>query len=106
MEIKEEDVLFFKNPIEFFHWLRANHDRSSYVWIQIYKKASGKSSITYDEAVDVGLCFGWIDGIAKKYMKSPMCNDFLRDGPKAIGQRQIEKKQNVLSKKAKCNHPV
>src|SRR5439155_3544608 len=43
-------------------WLDANHDTSSGVWLMIAKKGSGVTTVTYDEAVDEALCFGWIDG--------------------------------------------
>jgi uncharacterized protein YdeI (YjbR/CyaY-like superfamily) len=43
-------------------WLEANHDTSPGIWLMIAKKGSGIESVTYDEAVDEGLCFGWIDG--------------------------------------------
>src|SRR5262245_45505857 len=42
-------------------WLQANHDSSPGVWLVIYKKGSGHPSISYDEALDECLCFGWID---------------------------------------------
>ena len=44
-----------------------NHQTKSEIWLQRYKKASGKPCITYDELVEECLCFGWIDGIVKKY---------------------------------------
>src|SRR5947208_370508 len=43
-------------------WLEANHDTSPGIWLMIAKKGSGVESVTYDEAVDESLCFGWIDG--------------------------------------------
>ncbi len=46
-------------------WLRENHESSSGIWIRIAKKASGVASVTYAEALDEALCYGWIDGQAK-----------------------------------------
>ena len=43
-------------------WLEANHDTAPGIWLMIAKKGSGVESVTYDEAVDESLCFGWIDG--------------------------------------------
>ncbi len=43
-------------------WLEANHETAPGIWLMIAKKGSGVESVTYDEAVDEGLCFGWIDG--------------------------------------------
>jgi uncharacterized protein YdeI (YjbR/CyaY-like superfamily) len=46
-------------------WLAANHDRHQGVWLKIAKQNTGVASVTNDEAVDVGLCWGWISGHRK-----------------------------------------
>ena len=46
-------------------WLAENHDRETVLWIRIYKAKSGVASITWAEAVEVILCWGWIDGVRK-----------------------------------------
>lgn len=56
---------FFKTPELFRKWLEANYEKKSEIWIGIFKKASGKAGISFDQALDEALCFGWIDGIAK-----------------------------------------
>lgn len=48
-------------------WLSANHARESEIWLRIYKKASGRKTVTHAEALDVALCWGWIDAIRKSY---------------------------------------
>lgn len=48
-------------------WLETNHAASPGLWLQIAKKASGVATVTYDEALDVALCFGWIDGQKASY---------------------------------------
>jgi uncharacterized protein YdeI (YjbR/CyaY-like superfamily) len=55
----------FETPEAFEAWLRAHHDRESEVWIRIYKKASQLPSISPKEAIDVALCWGWIDAVRK-----------------------------------------
>ncbi|MBA3832836.1 MAG: YdeI/OmpD-associated family protein [Chthoniobacterales bacterium] len=47
-------------------WLGKNHDSSSGVWLRFAKKASGLKSVSYQEALDAALCYGWFDGQAKK----------------------------------------
>jgi uncharacterized protein YdeI (YjbR/CyaY-like superfamily) len=47
----------------FRKWLAANHAKSKELLVGLYKKGSGKPSITWSESVDEALCFGWIDGI-------------------------------------------
>jgi uncharacterized protein YdeI (YjbR/CyaY-like superfamily) len=58
----DEPVVPFANVAEFDAWLAANHKTARVVWARQAKKASGIPSITWDEAVDVALCWGWIDG--------------------------------------------
>ena len=56
---------FFATAQAFRRWLSTNHGRISELWVGFHKKATGKPSITYSEAVDQALCFGWIDGLRK-----------------------------------------
>jgi uncharacterized protein YdeI (YjbR/CyaY-like superfamily) len=56
---------FFKTPNEFRAWLEKNHASASELWVGFRKKGSGKPSITWPEAVDQALCFGWIDSVRK-----------------------------------------
>jgi uncharacterized protein YdeI (YjbR/CyaY-like superfamily) len=55
----------FRSAALFEAWMRAHHDRASELWIRVYKKSSGVPTITTTEALDVALCWGWIDGIRK-----------------------------------------
>ena len=57
--------IFFKSQSEFRRWLAKNHAAQSELWLGMYKKASGKGGITYKEALDEALCYGWIDGVRK-----------------------------------------
>ena len=58
-------LLFFASPVTWRRWLTDHHDTRDEVWVGLYKKGSGRPSITWPEAVDAALCFGWIDGIRK-----------------------------------------
>ena len=55
-------IVAFPSRDAWVNWLEAHHDSSSGVWLKIAKKGAGVPSVTYAEAVEVGLCFGWIDG--------------------------------------------
>jgi len=55
----------FRTQAAFESWMRKNHAREREVWLRVYKKDSGVPSITIAEALDVVLCWGWIDGIRK-----------------------------------------
>ncbi len=60
------NVRIFKTAELFRQWLEKNHASTTELYIGHYKKASGKVAMTYPEAVDEALCFGWIDGVIKK----------------------------------------
>ncbi len=55
----------FETPADLERWMAANHASEPELWIRMFKKASGLPSVTWAEAVDVALCWGWIDGIRK-----------------------------------------
>ncbi|HEY3251083.1 MAG TPA: YdeI/OmpD-associated family protein [Ignavibacteria bacterium] len=60
-----DKCIFFKSPFELHKWLKKNHAKARELWIGFYKKNAAKKGITYAEALDEALCFGWIDGIRK-----------------------------------------
>ena len=57
---------YFRTPAAFRRWLAAHHAAERELLVGFYKKASGRRGISYKEAVDEALCFGWIDGIKKR----------------------------------------
>jgi uncharacterized protein YdeI (YjbR/CyaY-like superfamily) len=57
--------LFFHSPSAWRAWLEKHHAETEELWVGLYKRDSGRPSITWPEAVDGALCFGWIDGIRK-----------------------------------------
>jgi uncharacterized protein YdeI (YjbR/CyaY-like superfamily) len=58
---------FFDRAAAFRRWLTQHHTRAGELLVGFYKKASGKPTVTYHEALDEALCFGWIDGIRKSF---------------------------------------
>ena len=56
---------FFRSASDFRLWLEKNHDSVSELWAGFFNQRSGKTGITYREALDEALCFGWIDGVRK-----------------------------------------
>jgi len=59
--------LFFPSPADFRAWLETNHGRLQELLVGFHKRDSGKPSITWPEAVDQALCFGWIDGVRRSF---------------------------------------
>lgn len=74
MEIS--DLTFFDTQEEFRNWLKKNHSKATDIWLGYYKKGASKTGITYKQAVDQALCFGWIDGIAKSIDEERYCQRF------------------------------
>ncbi|KAK4140939.1 uncharacterized protein C8A04DRAFT_39474 [Dichotomopilus funicola] len=60
-----QPILFFENAKAWETWLDVNHADQTGLWLKISKKSSGIASVTYDEALDTALCYGWIDGQKK-----------------------------------------
>jgi uncharacterized protein YdeI (YjbR/CyaY-like superfamily) len=63
--VNEPEVIAFRDAAGFEAWLEAHVDLQVGVWLKIAKKGSGVQSLTDDEAVDIGLCYGWISGQRK-----------------------------------------
>lgn len=60
------EVAVFGTADDFRDWLTANRDTMTELWVGYYKKGVPKTSMTYKESVDLGLCFGWIDGLTRR----------------------------------------
>jgi uncharacterized protein YdeI (YjbR/CyaY-like superfamily) len=75
---------YFESAADFRAWLEANHASTTELWIGFYKKDSGKGDITYEEALDEALCFGWIDGIRKRVDALSFTQRFTPRKPKSI----------------------
>jgi uncharacterized protein YdeI (YjbR/CyaY-like superfamily) len=73
----------FASEAAFEAWLSKNHDKVTEIWIKIFKKASGKPSIDASQAIDVGLCWGWIDGIRKSLDDEAFLQRYTPRGPKS-----------------------
>jgi uncharacterized protein YdeI (YjbR/CyaY-like superfamily) len=62
---KELKVMRFASAKAFNVWIKKHHAKSPGIWIRFYKKGSGTKTITYAEALDEALCYGWIDSQAR-----------------------------------------
>jgi uncharacterized protein YdeI (YjbR/CyaY-like superfamily) len=60
------EPIYFESPAAFRAWLEEHHETETEVWVGIWKKATGRQGLNWSQAVDEALCFGWIDGIAKR----------------------------------------
>jgi uncharacterized protein YdeI (YjbR/CyaY-like superfamily) len=62
-----DKIKSFPTEAAFEAWMAANHARETELWLKIHKKDSGVPTVTYAQALDVALCWGWIDGIRKSF---------------------------------------
>lgn len=74
----------FRTEAAFESWMRRNHARQDEVWLRVYRKSSGVPSITIAEALDVVLCWGWIDGLRKAFDEQSYLQRYTPRRPKSI----------------------
>lgn len=94
-------AVYAESPAIWRQWLAENHARDTSVWLAIYKKASGRPSVTYDEAVDEALCFGWIDSAVRKGDADYYFQFFTRRTPKSNWSRVNKAKVDRLMQAGK-----
>ncbi len=80
----ELPILPFSGKKKWADWLATEHDKSVGVWLKLAKKDSGIPTITYEEALDIALCYGWIDGQKKGFDEQHWLQKFTPRGPKSI----------------------
>jgi uncharacterized protein YdeI (YjbR/CyaY-like superfamily) len=74
----------FPTAAAFEDWLRAHHDSEPELWLKIHKKDSGLASVTAAEALDVALCWGWIDSTRKSFDERSFLQRYSPRGAKSI----------------------
>jgi len=84
-------VIAFATPKQFANWLRKHHTEHQGVWVQFYKVASGYQSIAYAQALDIALCYGWIDGPVRKGNEACWIHKFTPRGKRSVWS-QVNKK--------------
>lgn len=85
---KDLPIISFASFEEWEKWLAENHGSSSGIWIKFAKKGSGILSIIPQEALDVALCFGWIDGQRDKFDELYYLNKYTLRRPKSIWSKR------------------
>jgi uncharacterized protein YdeI (YjbR/CyaY-like superfamily) len=88
----------FASKAKWAEWLAKQHDKSAGVWLKLAKKDSGIPSVTYDEALDVALCYGWIDGQKKGFDDKYWMQKFTPRGKKSIWSKiNTEKAERLIA---------
>jgi uncharacterized protein YdeI (YjbR/CyaY-like superfamily) len=91
-------ILTFTSAEEFASWLAKHHKVSLGIWIRLFKIKSGVPAITYAEALDVALCYGWIDGQKKAYDTESWLQKFTPRGRKSIWSKRNRENVERLDK--------
>ena len=94
-------IISFKSPKDWASWLAKNHSKSSSVWLRLFKKDSGVASVTYAEALDEALCYGWIDGQLEKYDEKSWLRKFTPRRPKSVWSKRNIEQVNRLTQAGK-----
>jgi uncharacterized protein YdeI (YjbR/CyaY-like superfamily) len=82
--VDPRSIRAFRDAKAFETWLAAHHDRANELHIRIYKKDSGVDTVTHAQAVEVALCWGWIDGIRLSYDAKSFLQRFSPRRPKSV----------------------
>jgi uncharacterized protein YdeI (YjbR/CyaY-like superfamily) len=83
----EQPIVGFESPEAWETWLEANHGSSPGVWLKIAKKGSATASVTYDQALETALCYGWIDGQKKGFDDAAWLQKFTPRGTRRHPRR-------------------
>lgn len=94
-------ILSFKSQKDWASWLVKNHAKSNGIWLRLFKKDSGVATVTYAEALDEALCYGWIDGQLDKYDEKSWLRKFTPRRSKSIWSKKNIEHLNRLTDSGK-----
>jgi uncharacterized protein YdeI (YjbR/CyaY-like superfamily) len=79
----EKKIKSFRTEATFERWLATHHDRETEVWLRIFKKETGIQTVTPAQALDVALCWGWIDAVRKSFDERSFLQRYTPRGPRS-----------------------
>lgn len=89
------NAVFFPTPKHLRKWFQKNHNKEKELLVGFYKVSTGKPTVTWSQAVDEAICFGWIDGIRKSIDEESYCIRFTPRNPKsnwsAVNTKKVER---------------
>ncbi|WP_276975550.1 YdeI/OmpD-associated family protein [Flavobacterium filum] len=95
---KERETFYPKNRQEWREWLIKNHDTQQSIWLIYYKKKTNIPTVSYSDAVDEALCFGWIDSKSKPIDNEKFMQFFCKRKPKSVWSKVNKEKIERLTK--------
>jgi uncharacterized protein YdeI (YjbR/CyaY-like superfamily) len=103
--VNPDNVHEFKDAVSFYKWLGKHHDKREEVWIKIHKVNSGLPSITAKEAIDVVLCWGWIDAVRKGLDENSFLQRYTPRGRKSIwSQINVDNVARLIEERRMTEH--
>lgn len=104
-ELNGMEIVTFSDAAEWESWLAKHHGLRTGVWQKIAKKGSGIASVTYPEAVDVALCYGWIDGQRKGLDETHFLQKFTPRRPRSLWSKVNVTKAEALIASGRMQAP-
>jgi uncharacterized protein YdeI (YjbR/CyaY-like superfamily) len=101
----DKPIRLFRNARAWATWLDKNHSTSSGLWLRLAKKASGLTSVSYDDALDVALCYGWIDGLRKSDGETHFIQLFTPRRKRSVWSKRNRAKAIALIKSGQMKLP-
>jgi uncharacterized protein YdeI (YjbR/CyaY-like superfamily) len=92
------EIIAFRDVAAWESWLANNHELQAGVWLKMAKTGSGIPSVTDDEVVDVGLCYGWVSGQRKSFDESYYLQKYVPRRPKSLWSKvNVDKVEKLLA---------
>jgi uncharacterized protein YdeI (YjbR/CyaY-like superfamily) len=104
-EKKEALIRLFATQADWTAWLEKNHHHQDGLWLRIAKKDSGLKSVTYLEAIEIALCYGWIDGLKRPESEKAWLQRFVPRRPKSLWSRINREKAEALITSGRMKDP-
>src|SRR6185437_4361968 len=100
----EAPICLFKSQSDWAAWLAEHHDNHPGLWLRIAKKNSKVQSVSYPDALDTALCYGWIDGQKRPENEKTWLQKFVPRSPRSIWSKINREKALALIKNGKMKH--
>ncbi len=91
-------VMRFERQDDWAAWLEEHHATAPGIWLQLAKKASGAASVSYAEALEVALCYGWIDGQKRSYDEGSWLQKFTPRGADLLPPPRMTSRPGIVAR--------